>query len=87
MSENESCLILKWGIVKGWNNIGDKAAEILNLYFVDGIPLGCANDKPNEQRRKILCNLIDIFDGTITNDWTGKKMTKNAAKKYVMEYK
>ncbi len=82
-----SNLLLKWGTVKGWDNIGDTCAEILNRYFADGQPLGCASDRPDAARREILCELIDSLKGTITNDWTGKKMTKEEAKKYVREYK
>lgn len=34
----------------------------------------------------IICEVIDALDGTIQNDWTGKMMTKDEAKAYIMEY-
>jgi len=34
----------------------------------------------------MLCEVIDLIDGEIQNDWTGEKMTKDEAKKYVLEY-
>ena len=43
-------------------------------------------DKPTQDRREILCELIDQFDGEIWNDWDGVKMSKEDAKKYVREY-
>lgn len=49
--------------------------------------MGFAQDRPDEKRRKILCTLLDIFDGTIINDWTGKDMSNEEAKLYIMEYK
>lgn len=83
-----SHLLLKWGTIKGWD-FGDgqpKVQELMQEYFKDGFYLSCAMDKPDEARKKILCQIIDEFKGTIQNDWTGKKMTKKQAKKYVMEY-
>ena len=38
------------------------------------------------EQKTALCALIDAVDGLIYNDWTGENMTKDAAKKYVMEY-
>ena len=38
------------------------------------------------EQRAALCDLIDAIDGPITDDWSGEDMTKDEAKKYVMEY-
>jgi hypothetical protein len=83
MAEN---LQLKWGTVKGWNGLSEKSMEILQRFFADGMPLAAMADRPNEQRKTILCELIDQLDGEITNEWTGDIMSKDDAKKYVMEY-
>ena len=79
-------LLLKWGTVKGWNDATEKSQAILQRYFAGGEPLSCAMDKPDDARKVILCELIDQLDGEIQNDWSGEKMTKEDAKKYVMEY-
>lgn len=79
-------LLLKWGTVKGWNNLSEASGKILERYFADGVPLSCAMDHPDEARKVVLCELIDQIDGTIHNDWEGKDMSKDEAKKYVMEY-
>ena len=79
-------LTLKWGSVKGWDNLTDKSVEILKRFFADGVPLSAMADRPTEDRKAILCELIDQFDGEIWNDWDGKEMTKAEAKQYVMSY-
>lgn len=79
-------LLLKWGTVKGWDDLGEKSQEIIGRYFAEGVPMGCATDHPDDERKAILCELIDQFDGEIQNDWSGKTMTKDEAKEYVMQY-
>jgi len=79
-------LTLKWGTIKGWNNLTDKSFELLKRYFADGVPLSCALDHPDDGRKVILCELINQIDGEIWNDWEGKKMSKDAAKDYIMTY-
>lgn len=80
-------LLLKWGTIKGWDNLSDASVKIIERFFADGVTMSCAMDHPDESRRTILCELIDQLDGEIQNDWTGKMMTKDEAKKYVREYK
>lgn len=79
-------LTLKWGSVKGWDDLSEKSQEILARYFADGVPLSAMADKPTEERREVLCELIDQFTGEIWNDWDGVVMNKDDAKKYVREY-
>lgn len=79
-------LLLKWGTVKGWNNLSEQSQAIMARYYADGEPMSCAMDKPDDARKGILCELIDQIDGKIQNDWTGEVMSKDEAKKYVLEY-
>jgi hypothetical protein len=79
-------LLLKWGTIKGWDNFTEKSQEIVRRYFADGMSMSCALEKPDEARKLILCELIDQLDGEIQNDWSGEMMSKDEAKKYVMEY-
>jgi hypothetical protein len=80
-------LELKWGTVKGWyfENKTDAGFGLLREYM-RGASASCMNDRPDEARIKLLCNLIDEFDGTIFNDWDGHEMNKEEAKKYITEY-
>ena len=79
-------LLLKWGTIKGWDEFSERSQKILERYYEDGMLMSCAADKPDDKRKAILCELIDQLDGEIQNDWTGKMMTKDEAKKYVMDY-
>lgn len=79
-------LLLKWGTIKGWDNFSERSQEIVGRYFKDGMCMSAAADKPNDERKAILCELIDQLNGEIQNDWSGEMMTKDEAKKYVMEY-
>ena len=79
-------LLLKWGTVKGWDNLSEKSQEIMKRFYADGMCMSAMADKPDADRKTILCELIDQLDGEIENDWTGKTMSKDEAKKYVLEY-
>lgn len=79
-------LLLKWGTVKGWDGLSEKSQAIMQRFFADGICMSAAMDKPDDDRKAILCELIDQLDGEIQNDWTGEMMSKDAAKAYVMDY-
>lgn len=79
-------LLLKWGTIKGWDDLSDKSVSIIERFFADGMSMSCAMDHPDAERKKILCELIDQLDGEIWNDWEGKKLSKDGAKKYVLEY-
>ena len=80
-------LLLKWGTVKGWDfEDTDSDAFQSLMKYVENLPLSCAMDKPDEERKKLLCDVIDKMDGEIQNDWSGEILTKEQAKDYVMGY-
>lgn len=79
-------LLLKWGTIKGWEGLTEKSQAIVGRFFADGVSMSCAMDHPDEGRKAILVELIDQLDGDIQNDWTGKMMTKDEAKQYVLKY-
>lgn len=79
-------LMLKWGSVKGWDNLSEKSQGILKRFFADGVPMSAMADRPEDDRKSILCELIDQLDGEIWNDWDGAVMTKEQAKEYVINY-
>ena len=86
MSENY--LLLKWGTVKGWsfNDTDSEVFKIFKKYMEGSTTLGCMTDHPNEDRKKLLCDVIEKFDGEIQNDWDGEFYTKEKAKDYIMNY-
>lgn len=80
-------LLLKWGTLKGWNLEGNEAAlELLRQYGDQGMCISAMAQRDTDEQKQILCNLIDAVNGPITNDWSGEDMSKDEAKKYVMEY-
>lgn len=84
MSEH---LLLKWGTLKGWNVETDKSRAALQRYFDGGVCMSAAMQDDTADQKQALCDLIDAIDGEVQNDWSGEMLTKDAAKKYVMEYR
>lgn len=82
---NES-LLLKWGTLKGWNLESDKSMAALKKYAEFGMSWSVATHHDSDEQKAALCELIDAIDGEIQSDWTGEYMTKEEAKKYVMDY-
>jgi hypothetical protein len=80
-------LLLKWGTLKGWKLENEKTRAIMKRYIDLGMSMGAMTQHDTPEQKNIICELIDTIDGEITNDWSGEKMTKEAAKKYVVEYK
>lgn len=80
-------LTLKWGSLKGWD-VGDNEAAFaaLKKYHDDPVSLSAMTQRDTDQQKSCLCDLIDAINGEIRNDWSGETMTKEEAKKYVMEY-
>jgi len=80
-------LLLKWGTLKGWN-VGQNADALaaIERYHDEPTSMGCATQHDTEGQKQAICDLIDAIDGPITNDWSGEDMTKDEAKKYVLEY-
>lgn len=81
-------LTLKWGTLKGWEFHGKKAKKLLQEYFTLGRNMSAALQKDTIRQKEIICELIDIGDfQEVYLDWDAKYVTKDEAKKYVMEYK
>lgn len=80
-------LLLKWGTLKGWDLKTDKSREAAQKYAAFGMSMSAMAQHDTDEQKKALCELIDAIDGEIENDWTGETMSKEEAKKYVMEYR
>lgn len=79
-------LSLKWGTLKGWKLESEKSREAARKYAAHGMSAGAMTQRDTAEQKQALCDLIDAVDGEITNDWSGETLTKDEAKKYVMEY-
>lgn len=80
-------LLLKWGTLKGWNLETDKSREAAQRYADMGMSMGAMQQRDTPEQQQALCDLIDAIDGPITNDWSGEEMSKDEAKRYVLEYR
>lgn len=79
-------LRFKWGSLKAWNVESDAAWEAFDRWAAGGVCMSAAMHRDTAEQKRALCDLIDAIDGEIENAWTDKPMTKDEAKKYVMEY-
>jgi len=84
----EEYLLLKWGTIKGCNlNGNDAAMAALERYCAEPVSMGAMQQSDTDAQRQAICDIIDALNGPITNDWTGEEMTKDEARKYVLEYR
>jgi hypothetical protein len=80
-------ILLKWGGLKGCGNITPEQQAALQKYADLGMCSSAVLQVNTDAHRQALCDALDLFeDGQIQNDWTGKRLTVEKAKKYVMEY-
>ena len=81
-------LSLKWGTLKSWNLVGnDEAIGLLKEYAELGMSNSAMLQENTLQHKEILCRLIDSLDcDTVYLDWDGIDVSKEDAKKYIMDY-
>ncbi|MDW9762187.1 hypothetical protein GOB02_21860 [Sinorhizobium meliloti] len=80
-------LLLKWGTLKGWDLESEASMAALRKYADGGLSMSATAQRDTDAQKQALCELIDAVDGEIVNDWSGETMTKDEAKKYVVEYR
>lgn len=87
MEQQVNYLTLKWGTLKSWRFDSEKGKELLKEYVELGSSFSAMAQNDTPRQKEIICELIDLSDGdTIYLDWGGKDVSKEEAKKYVMEY-
>ena len=87
MKKEKDSLTLKWGTLKAWDFHSDECIKLLKEYGELGASISviCQHDTPRQ--KEILCELIDKGNFKyVWNDWDDKKMTKEQAKEYVINY-
>jgi hypothetical protein len=87
MSEKSDHLTLKWGTLKSWNLGTEKGRELLERYFALGSSAGAMTQNDMPEQKELICQMIDECRAeTIYLDWDGVDVSKEEAKRYVMEY-
>jgi hypothetical protein len=80
-------LSLKWGTLKTWNIESEKALDLMNRYHMLGTSMSAMMQRDTPEQKQIICDLIDALDcDSVYLDWDGKHVSKDEAKKYVIEY-
>ena len=80
-------LTLKWGTVKGWSGLDDKAMTAMQKFTDLGMSMSAAAQDMTNAHKVALCEVIDCVDEPIYNGWSGEEMTRDQAKKYIKEYR
>lgn len=82
----EEHLTLKWGTLKSWS-FGEWAKPLFKEYSEIGSSMSAVLQKDTPRQKEILCELIDKGNfKTVYLDWDDKEVSKEEAKRYVMEY-
>ena len=80
-------LSLKWGTLKAWNLTSERGQELLRKYHELGACMSAMLQNDTPEQKALICEMIDECNAeTIYLDWDGKDVSKEEAKKYVLEY-
>lgn len=79
-------ITLKWGTLKSWRLTSEKGKELLKKYSELGTSLGAMTQKDTPEQKELICQMIDTVPGDIYLDWDDIDVSKEEAKKYVMNY-
>lgn len=80
-------LTLKWGTLKAWNLTSQKGRELLEKYVSLGASMSAMAQNDTQEQKEIICQMIDECGAAeISLDWDGEYVSKDEAKKYVMNY-
>lgn len=86
-STEEDHLSLKWGTLKAWKLTSAKGQELLRKYYAAGHSGGAMTQHDTLEQKLLICEMIDECGASeIHLDWDHKYVSKDEAKKYVMEY-
>lgn len=83
-SDTQDFLLLKFNNLKDWRVSTERARQAVQEYFDIGVGSGVMVTHLSDRQKELLCTVIDECQGHIRNDWTGRLMTKDEAKAYVM---
>lgn len=83
----DEIISLKWGTLKGWNNIHtDAAMALLQKYHEIGVSFGAMSQKDTPEQKQILVDLVSLPGMTIYLDWDGKYVSQTEAVEYLNNY-
>ena len=80
-------LLLKWGGWKSWNSENEEIQKLMKQHDDLGQSLSAMLQHDTSEQTELLCQIVDLIDGIIQNDWSGEYYTKEQAKEYLRGYK
>jgi len=86
MREREDYITLKWGTLKSWKLTSEKGIDLLKKYYELGASYSAMAQHDTPEQKKLICEMIDEVPGEIYLEWDDKYVSKEEAKRYVMEY-
>ena len=89
MSEQKQSdyLSLKWGTLKAWNLTSERGQELLRKYHELGSSMSAALQNDTPEQKALICEMIDECNAeTIYLDWDCRDVSKEEAKRYVLDY-
>lgn len=88
-NEEKDYLCLKWGTFKGWELKSESALAFTKKPEYQDLKwsMSAITQVMTDKHKQFICELIDACNcDTICLDWEGKEVSKEEAKKYIMEY-
>lgn len=86
MKTEQDYITLKWGTLKSWSLTSTEGKALLEKYAAMGYSISAAMQHDTPEQREIICKLIDLVPGEIYLDRNDEYVSKEAAKKYVLEH-
>lgn len=85
MSKDYLCL--KWGTLKEYSFHSNKSKKLLREYIKIGMSVSVMLQEDTPRQKQIICELIDDGDfDKVHLDWDNIDVSKDKAKKYVLNY-
>lgn len=86
-AQEQDSLTLKWGTLKGWKLKSPKAFELFKQWAALGSSMSAMMQRDTPEQKQLICEIIDAANlDTVCLDWEDKEVSKEEAKRYVMEY-
>lgn len=81
-------LSLKWGTLKAWDLDDDGPAfAAFKRYCEAPASMGAMQQRDTPEQKQAICDIIDALNAeTVYLDWDGKDVSKDEARRYVVEY-
>lgn len=87
IEDKKDYLTLKFGNIKYADLNSKEGKRLFKEYCKTLKGGGLIMQDNNPKRKEIVCKIIDEANVEfVYNDWTGKKMSKERAKRYIMKY-